>query len=350
MSNANRPHSSHGGAPHEASAFSPFDASESTLGRLTEETVMRRGRMGDAFIKSGRLTRDQVDAIVQLQNARGILFGEAAVQLGFLSPSEVEDVLDKQFNFNSPSGRRNGLIAASLAIVHAPYSEESEGIRRLRSQILVKLGEQVSIALTIMSPLRREGKSHIAASLAIAFAQLNVKTMLVDANLRAPTQHKLFGLANQTGLSTMLARRSPKTLESVASVMPSLWVLTSGPPPPNPNEILSPPNFSRLLDRFRDEISVFIVDTPAASSWADAETIARQTGKALLIGRENFTRLTDIRKMHQEMAGLGIDVLGTVYNQPPRSTRGELRAFWTKLTMPFQAIGALFSGRRKGGS
>ena len=143
---------------------------------------------------------------------------------------------------------------------------------------------------------------------------------------------------------------SPKTLESVASVMPSLWVLTSGPPPPNPNEILSPPNFSKLLDRFRDEISVFIVDTPAASSWADAETIARQTGKALLIGRENFTRLSDIRKMHHEMAGLGIDVLGTVYNQPPRTARGEMRSFWTRLTSPFQSIWSRISGRQKGGS
>ncbi len=254
------------------------------MGKLTEETVMRKGRMGDAFIRAKKLTAEQVNNVVRIQNERGLLFGEAAVKLGYLSSAEIEDVLEKQFNFNSPLGRRGTQIASSLAIVHSPYSEEAEGIRRLRSQIVSKVGEGQQIALTILSPLKREGKSHVAASLAVAFAQLNIPTMLIDANLRAPTLHKLFGIPNQTGLSTMLARRSPKTIDQTHPVMPNLWVLSSGPPPPNPLEILSPPNFSSLLARFSSEINVFIIDTPAATIWADGETIARQTGFALMVG------------------------------------------------------------------
>ncbi|MBK7654973.1 MAG: hypothetical protein IPJ18_07385 [Betaproteobacteria bacterium] len=231
----------------EASVFSPFNPTESTLGQLSEEAVMRKGRMGDAFIKSNRLTKEQVEAIVRLQKERGMRFGEAAVKLGLLSSNEVEDVLDKQFNFNTPSGRRTTGFAPSLAIIHSPYSEEAEGIRRLRTQILNKIGDGQHIALAILSPLKREGKSHIAASLAVAFAQLNIHTMLIDGNMRSPTLHKIFGIPNQTGLSTMLAQRSPKTMDQLPSVMPNLWLLGSGPPPPNPIEILSSPNFQSYL-------------------------------------------------------------------------------------------------------
>lgn len=328
----------------DTSVFSPFNPTESTLGQLSEEAVMRKGRMGDAFIKSKRLTKEQVDAIVKLQKDKGILFGEAAVKLGLLSSHEVEDVLDKQFNFNTPSGRRSTGFAPSLAIVHSPYSEEAEGIRRLRTQILNKIGDGQHIALAILSPLKREGKSHVAASLAVAFAQLNIHTMLIDGNLRAPTLHKLFGVPNQTGLSTMLAQRSPKTLDQVPSVMPNLWLLGSGPPPPNPIEILSPPNFSKLLDRFSSDIAVFIVDTPAATIWADGETIARQTGRAIIVGRENFTKLSDLRTMNRDISGVGVEMLGTVYNQPPKSMRGTLRAIWTQLTSPFRRRRAIEGG------
>ncbi|MBK6649000.1 MAG: capsular biosynthesis protein [Betaproteobacteria bacterium] len=320
----------------EASVFSPFNPTESTLGQLSEEAVMRKGRMGDAFIKSNRLTKEQVEAIVRLQKERGMRFGEAAVKLGLLSSNEVEDVLDKQFNFNTPSGRRTTGFAPSLAIIHSPYSEEAEGIRRLRTQILNKIGDGQHIALAILSPLKREGKSHIAASLAVAFAQLNIHTMLIDGNMRSPTLHKIFGIPNQTGLSTMLAQRSPKTMDQLPSVMPNLWLLGSGPPPPNPIEILSSPNFSKLLDRFSSDIAVFIVDTPAATIWADGETIARQTGRALIVGRENFTKLSDLKTLNRDISGVGVEMLGTVYNQPPKSMRGTLRAVWTQMTSPFR--------------
>lgn len=322
----------------EASVFSPFDPTESALGQLTEETVMRKGRMGDAFIKANRLTREQVDAIIKLQGEKGILFGEAAVKLGYLSSDEVEEVLDKQFNFNTPSGRRSSKIATSLAIVHTPYSDEAEAIRRLRSQIMIRVAENQNFALAVLSPLKREGKSHVAASLAISFAQLNIKTMLVDANLRTPSQHKIFGIPNQNGLSTMLAKRSPKTLDLAHEVMPSLWVLTAGPTPPNPIEILSPPNLANLLDRFSNEISVFIIDTPATTTCADGETIVRQAGFALLVARENFTKLADMKNLNLEISQAGVEVLGTVYNRPPPSAKGYLRTLWTNIAAPFRAI------------
>ncbi len=327
------------------SEFVAIDANSSAFHKMSSDVVMRKGRMGDAYIKSGRLTTDEVEEIVQLQNRLNIRFGEAAVRLGLLTQEEVKEVLDRQFNhFSFLSKGNSAKISTSLAIIHDPSSEAAEAIKRLRSEVLVRLGEVESIQIAIVSPFSGEGKSHMAASLAISFAQLSIPTMLVDANLRQPVQHKLFGLPNQSGLSTMLAKRSPKTLEAIPEVMPDFWVLGSGPLPPNPVEILSAPKLADLLAHFADHVSVFIVDTPSALQWADAQSIARQTGRALIVARENVTRLSDLKKAKSDMIVAGVEVVGTVYNQPPRKGMGGLgKGVLSWLTWPWRRLAKLLS-------
>lgn len=324
---------------NEPSVFTPIDPTASAFSNLSPEVVMRKGRMGDAYIKANKLTPEEVEEIVQLQNRLHIRFGEAAVRLGLLTEGEVSEVLGKQFNYATFAS--NGLaskISPSLAIVHAPGSEAAEAIKRLRSEVLERFGENFSIAIAVLSPLRNEGKSHIAASLAIAFAQLNIKTMLIDANLRNPVQHKLFGLSNQTGLSTILAKRSARSLDAMPEVMPQFWVLGSGPLPPNPLEIISAPKLAGLLEHFAKQVTVFVVDTPSSMQWADAQAIARQTGRALFVARENVTRLSDLKKAKNEITAIGVEVLGTVYNQPTRLASSG-RGFWASamslVTSPF---------------
>jgi protein-tyrosine kinase len=326
----------------EPSGFTPLDPLASTFGRLSTKDVMRRGRMGDAYVKSERLTTQEVDTIVQLQDKLKIRFGEAAVILGLLTKDEVREVLDVQFDYASltPNGRPSK-ISSSLAIVHSPGGEAAEAIKRLRSELLVRLGQNSSSALAVLSPLKREGKSHIAASLAIAFAQLNIKTMLIDANLRVPVQHKLFSLPNQFGLSTILAKRSKKSLDSIPQVLPNFWVLTSGPLPPNPLEIISAQKLRALIDYFSKDVSVFIVDTPSTMQWADAQVIARQTGYGLFVARQNVTKLADLKNVKKEMESADVEILGTVFNQPDKSRRffkikylsnviADFLSFWMK--------------------
>jgi protein-tyrosine kinase len=334
----------------EASVFTPLDMGASAFTHLSPEVVMRKGRMGDAYIKSNKLTRSEVDEIVQLQNRLHIRFGEAAVRLGLLTEEEVRDVLDKQFNYASFAAKENSTkISSTLAIVHAPGSEDAEAIKRLRSEVLARLVDDSTIAIAIVSPVKREGKSHMAASLAIAFAQLNIKTMLIDANLRVPVQHKLFGLSNQTGLSTMLAKRSAMSLETVPEVMPQFWVLGSGPLPPNPLEMLSAPKFVQLLEHFSKQVSVFVVDTPSTLQWADAQVIARQTGRALLVARENVTKLSDLKKTKNDLLVGGVDVLGTVYNKPSKQPLPASGGFIGALLIRFQWLASLLARNPKGG-
>lgn len=335
--NSSRPSSDNAGSSHnrfeaspleqgrtESSVFTPLDPGASAFTRLDPDVVMRKGRMGDAYIKANKLTRAEVDQIVQLQNRLHIRFGEAAVRLGLLTEDEVRDVLDKQFNYSSFAAKENATkISSSLAIVHAPGSEDAEAIKLLRSEVLARLSNDSSVAIAIVSPHKREGKSHMAASLAISFAQLNIKTMLIDANLREPVQHKLFGLSNRTGLSTMLAKRSAMTLETIDEVMPKFWVLGSGPLPPNPLEMLSAPKLVKLLDHFSEQVAVFVIDTPASSQWADAQVIARQTSRALLVARENVTKLADLKKIKVDLNNVGVTVMGTVYNKPSNIKHGS---------------------------
>lgn len=330
-----------------ASSFDPIDVSGSSFARLSSEEVMRKGRIGDAYIKTNRLTREEVDQIVALQKRLHIRFGEAAVRLGLLTEEEVHEVIAKQFNYAS-FGAKSKLarISASLAIVHAPQSEAAEAIKKLRAEILVRLEEEPSVAIAMISPVKGEGKSHIAASLAVAFAQANIPTMLIDANLRAPVQHLLFGIQNQTGLSTILAKRSARSLEAIPEILPGFWVLNSGPLPPNPIEMLSPPKLVDLLDHFAPQIRMFVIDTPAATAWADAQTIARQAGRALIVARENLTKLADLKAARADMESAGVDVLGTVYNRPPQRDQQGWRALLRWLSAPLAALGRIMSRRQ----
>ena len=297
------------------SVFSPLDPSRSALENVSSDEVMRRGRMGDAYVKANKLTPFEVGVIVDSQKKFDLRFGDAAVKLGLLTDDDVSDVLNAQFNYTVFSAHDTSTISTTLDIWHEPKSESAEAIKRLRSELASRFAALETIVISVLSPAAGEGKSHIAASLAIAFAQLNIKTMLIDADLRTPTQHLLFNLPNQTGLSTILAKRSLNSLTVIPEIAPNFWVLGSGPPPPNPVEILSAPKLKDLIDNFAKQISVFIVDTPSAMQWADAQVIAEQTGFALFVARENLTKLADLKTSKKEIQAQGVSVLGVVFNK-----------------------------------
>lgn len=272
-------------------------------------------RMGDTYIQSQRLTVAEVESIVDLQKRLKIRFGDAAIRLGLLSEFEVKATLNEQFNYASFSLDEKSSISLTLDILHTPASQSAESIKRLRAEILNKLLGHNCIVIAVISPCDGEGKSHIAASLAISFAQLHINTMLIDADFRSPTQHELFGISNQTGLSTILAKRSPCTLSDIVKCAPNFWVLGSGPPPPNPVEILSDPNLRALIGSFSQDVTAFVIDTPSALQWIDAQIIASQTRTALLVARENVTKLSGLKRCKEEFEASGVKILGVVYNK-----------------------------------
>ncbi len=283
------------------------------------------GRMGQAFVNARKLTQDDVTRIVQLQRKKRIRFGQAAINLGLLTEEDVHEVLAQQFNYQTSAKHGQGSrkkISTRLLIAHSPHSAEAEAIRRFRAEIVLRAGDQdqACLVFALVSPNTLEGKSHLAASLAIAFAQLNLKTLLIDANLRKPAQHQFFDLSNKTGLSTMLAGRTLPTLDMSHTVNSHLNVITAGPKPPNPSEILTAPSLSELIEKFTADMKIIIIDTPPSRVGSDAQIIAPQAGNVVLVSRKDSTTADDLRKTYQDMETASARVLGSFFNTVPQRT------------------------------
>jgi protein-tyrosine kinase len=274
-------------------------------------------RIGQILMSRGRLTAPQVQMILEEQTRSQQRFGEIAVRLGLATTKDVEDALALQFGYTALEKTKAQLPAKVIA-AYAPASPFVEALRGLRSQLMMRWfdGTPGQTAMAITSVDRGDGKSHITANLGVVFAQLGENTLIVDADLRHPTQHQYFGLPNRMGLSGVLSRRAG--LEEIARIaeIPNLSVLPSGPLPPNPQELLGRPEFSRLLNELSSVYDVILVDTPSAQQSSDAHVVALRAGSALIVGRKDRTRATEIAQLASIMQNSGIRILGTTLNEP----------------------------------
>jgi protein-tyrosine kinase len=146
------------------------------------------------------------------------------------------------------------------------------------------------------------------------FAQLGGKTLLVDADLRKPSQHRLFGLENRVGLSTVLSGRAGSEAVRRIPGLEELSVLPAGVLPPNPQELLARPMFGQLLVQLRQHLDFIIIDTPPATESADAQTIAVRAGAALVVVRKNSSRLWRVQRVAESIARTKTSVVGAVLN------------------------------------
>jgi receptor protein-tyrosine kinase len=170
-------------------------------------------------------------------------------------------------------------------------------------------------AVAIVSPQRGDGRSFIAANLAITFAQGGRRTLLIDADLRQPRQHQLFQIDDRVGLSTLLAGRSGT--ESVARIeaMPDLYLMPAGPIPPNPHDLLARPELRWLLFNAEEQFDVVLLDTPAWSEGLDAESVCRRTRAAALVVRANQTTARSAQQFVAALREAQAQVLGLVFNR-----------------------------------
>lgn len=191
----------------------------------------------------------------------------------------------------------------------------SEVIRALRTKLLLTRDRsRESGTVAVLSPCPGEGRSHLCAELAIAFAQLGRHTLLVDADLRSPRQHLLFGTHNQWGLAQTLCQGEPPRLHGVQGIQ-HLSVLTSGGVPVNPLELLSGERFERLLGAWQHDYEFVIVDTPPVMQYSDGLAIASVARRALIVCRAPVTSFKDLKEMTRHLAAAPTHVLGAVINK-----------------------------------
>lgn len=284
--------------------------------------------IGPLLIQAGKLTREDAERIAHAQATEGLKFGEAAVKLGILKESDILHALSQQFNHPYLLGAGHPNLSSELVTAFEPFGPEGEKIRMLRSQLQMRWlsDSNKQAALSVASPSRGDGRSRLAANLAIAFAQAGERTLLVDADMRNPIQHELFGLPNQYGLSRLLAGRMDERVVSFVSGLPGLGVLTAGPIPPNPMELLGRPGFRAILARSLSSFDVVIVDTPSCDVGVDASLIARATHHVLAVARAHQTRMKAFNQMIDTMQSCGTQLVGSVLIDPPLPTDSHRKA------------------------
>ena len=289
---------------------------ENVLPMEPHRAVARTDRcIGALLVDEGKLTPREVERVLERQRREKVRFGEAAVRLGYISDDDVRFALAKQYDLPhftpSADGPSRELVAA-----FAPFHPRTEEMRALRTQLLIKWynPEQGRKCLVIASPEKGEGRSYVASNLAVVFSQLGARTLLVDADMRNPRQHQVFGLPEGHGLSTLLAGRSDHKATYPVPGMNRLSVLPAGPLPPNPQELLSRPVFASFIRDLQSIYDVVIIDTPPAKHFADAQNVAFRAGDALVVARKNHTAVATTQKVIRELAGTGARVVGTVVN------------------------------------
>lgn len=162
-----------------------------------------------------------------------------------------------------------------------------------------------------MSPCAGEGRSLLAAELAIAFARTGRPTLLVDADFRHPHQHILFGTSNRLGLSQAIASRVNPQLHSVRA-LPQMSVLVAGSIPSNPLELLSSSHFAALVEDWRDNFEFVVIDTAPVMQFSDGLVIANLVGRVLALSRAQHTPYQNMQDMLRRLAATHSRILGAV--------------------------------------
>lgn len=195
-----------------------------------------------------------------------------------------------------------------------PRSPISEQYRTVRTNLQFSNIDNALQAILITSPGPAAGKSITAANLAVVYAQQEMKTLLIDADLRKPTVHYTFRLNNLNGLSNVLINES--TLEEAVnkSDIEHLDVLTSGPIPPNPAELLASNRMRDVLQHAKKTYDFIIFDTPPALAVADAKILANIVDGTLLVVRSGSTETEDALKAKEMMSDTDAPILGAVLN------------------------------------
>lgn len=276
--------------------------------------------IGAIFVDAGILSQEDAYKVMELQREKKIRFGEAAVEMGLVSEGDIRYALSFQYQYNylpRASGKR---INEELVAAYNPFGHDVDQLRAVRSQLMLRWFDKSEgrSMLSVLGSGRAEGTSYLAANLAIVFAQMGEKTLLIDANMRSPRQHALFELNNQRGFSSLLAGRSDvaSALETISFIQ-NLQVIPAGPIPPNPLELLNRDNLHELMQWAGESYDIVLVDNAALSTGADGLIIASHTGAALTVARTHQTRSKAFHDMVDELKRSGIGIVGSVLNNPP---------------------------------
>jgi capsular exopolysaccharide synthesis family protein len=255
-----------------------------------------------------------------------------AAAIGLLAAVGVavlRDSLDQSIKSDEELAERVGLVP----IGHIGYASASKGklgelvvlsknaptaeaYKTLRTNLLFSaLGNDLK-TIVVTSAAPDEGKSRIAANLAVVLAAAGKRTLILDADFRRPSQHRIFGKVRNVGLSNLVLEDRPQEeLLTRIDGVPNLWFLASGPSPPNPSELLGSNRVKALIAGFRRDFEYIIVDSPPVNAVTDAPVLAAEADATVLIAEEGRTTYSELTQAKAALERVSARILGVVINK-----------------------------------
>lgn len=205
--------------------------------------------------------------------------------------------------------------ARKLITVTQPKSPVAEQYRTIRTNIEFMAVDREIQAILVTSATQGEGKSTTSSNLAVAYAQQGKKVLIIDTDMRRPTVHYTFRVANGLGLSSLLTRQAEKEKAILPTKVDNLSILTAGPIPPNPAELLSSRAMEHLTEQLREEFDVIIFDAPPLLQVADSRITSKLTdGVVLVVGCTTSDRQR-VLKAKEQLELAEAKILGVVLNR-----------------------------------
>ena len=215
-----------------------------------------------------------------------------------------------------------GTSSEHLVTLLDPGGVASESYRSLRTSLFYAVMDAPPTVILMTSPGSADGKSTTCANLAVVLAQAGKETLLVDGDLREPSLHKFFGVPNVSGLVNVLSGEYDLS-EACTEPFPGLKMLSTGPIPPYPTELLSSGRFAEFVGQARRLFDYVLIDSPPTQLVSDPMIIAAKADAVLLVLDCQETSKRSLRKAVRDLEAVGANVLGTVVNKAPKAETGR---------------------------
>ncbi|MBD7970563.1 CpsD/CapB family tyrosine-protein kinase [Paenibacillus gallinarum] len=210
-----------------------------------------------------------------------------------------------------------------LNVLTNSHSPIAEAYRSLRTNIDFSSVDEKTQVIMVTSAGPEEGKSTVISNLAVTYAQDERKVLLIDADMRKPTGHRTFQLSNRAGLSSVLSHQSDLEEVIQETEVSNLYVLTAGPIPPNPSEMLNSKRMGSMMQLLREQFDIILIDTPPVLAVTDAQLIASNSDGVLLVIHSGKVKKDIAIKAKENLLRVNARMLGVILNNVKRKASEE---------------------------
>jgi non-specific protein-tyrosine kinase len=205
-----------------------------------------------------------------------------------------------------------------LIILTDPSSPAAEAYRTLRTNLTFAALDNPLKSLVVTSVTPDEGKSTVLANLAVAMAQGGQRTILVDADLRRPRLHEIFGISNERGLTTMILEKETRDAPLIDVGVENLQLISSGPLPPNPADTLGSQKMEQVIAALRERCDLVLFDASPLVPVTDGAVLGTKVDGVLLVVRAGRTRREHVERAKDLLERARAHTIGAVLNDAPR--------------------------------